>query len=206
MSLDYNPARVKPPVLSPVEIAQVQNAFIAEVERELIIAGEKNAGTAAFLREMGPLLTVTARIGGKHEVMYKGKSGRFTRARDVAAYLVEAAAERAARLALGPDPVDLLAARLVELGVPAEEARSRATGRVKRLEDGRVAAYSEAGVLYDGGPQPSRDREYSAEQLAVFRNPKEALARATRAILEERERKINPAPAPAALAAVQGAF
>lgn len=206
MSQDYRGPGSKLPVLTPGEIANVQNAFVADVERELIIAGEKNAGTAAFLREMGPLLTVTARSGGKHEVMYRGKSGRFTRARDVAAYLVEAAAERAARLALGPDPVDLLAARLVELGVPAEEARSRATGRVKRLEDGRVAAYSEAGVLYDGGPKPSSDREYSAEQLSVFRDPKEALVRATRAILEERERKINPPSAPAAHATVQGAF
>ncbi len=209
MSLDYSTPRAKPPTLSPSEIAKVQVDFIAEVERELIVAGEKNADTSASLREMVPLLTVTPRTGGKHDVTYSSAAGngRFTRPRDVARYVTEVAAERAARLALGPDPVELLASRLVELGVPAAEARSRAAGRVRRLEDGRVAAYGDGhATLYDGGPKPSGDREYTPAELAVFRDPKEALARATRAILEERERKVNPTPAPAANAAVQGAF
>lgn len=210
MSLDYSTPRGKPPTLSPSEIAKVQVDFIAEVERELIIAGEKNADTAAFLREMVPLLTVTSRVSGQHEVTYSSAAGngRFTRTRDVAAYIAEAAAKRAALLAFGPDPVELLSARLVELGVPVAEARSRATGRVRRLEDGRVAAYGDghASVLYEGGPKSSGDREYTPAELAVFRDPKEALARAARAILEERERKINPTPAPDAHTAVQGAF
>lgn len=82
----------------------------------------------------------------------------------------------------------MLRDRLVAVGVPDAEARVRAKGRVKRLEDGRVIARKADGKLLHSGPEPQPDRKYTEEEKSRFVEAGPAVTAATRAILDEREK------------------
>ncbi len=177
----------KPPELSPSEISAEEGKFIAEVQRELTIRGDSSKTINALLGEIRGNLTVTPRLGPRHDTRCHFAGGIYN-AEQTAEAIVEAADERDSLLAHGPDPEELLRKRLIEVGIPEAEARQRAAGRVTRLEDGRVIARdSTLRVIYTG-PQPEPGREYTELQKSVFTDPANALSIVTRAILVERER------------------
>lgn len=200
---------IKPPVLSEDQIAAEQDRFVADVRREIILGGHATPETVGELL-VGMRERVTVRpTMTQHDVRYRSEHGGLLTVQATAAAIVEAAQTRAALLAHGPDPEQLLAARLVAIGLPTAEAQARAKWRVQRLEDGRVTAYAIDGSVLHSGPAPDSRREYTAEQLAVFRDPNPAVSAAARAILQESAEHRPIAPAPQAndqLAAVQGAF
>lgn len=179
----------QPPELSPSEIAAEEERFIADVNRELTIRGDSSKTISALVGEMRDRLTVTARLGPSHATRYRSRHGGILSAKQAAEAIVEEAAERDALAAFGPDPESLLSARLIALGVPAAEARQRAAGRVKRLENGQVIACAAGGRAVYTGPAPEPGRKYSAEQEAAFTDASHALRVATAAIVAERERR-----------------
>lgn len=167
----------KKPTVTASEEHALKDQFIAEMVQELVIAGQDTPDAVRIARFMRDDVTVTPKFGG-HEVRLTTDEGSRLRAPEA----VKVVQARVALLAFGPDPVPLLAERLRKLGIPESDARTLAEGRVYRLEDGRVAA----GGVYDGGPEPDRTREYTDAEIARFRDPNEALTRATRAILAAR--------------------
>lgn len=188
----------KPPELSPREIATAEGEFIANVQRELTIRGESSKTIHGLMIEMRDRLTVTPRFAGA-ETRYRSRHGGRLNAKQAAEAIVEEAAERDRMAAYGPDPEELLRKRLVDLGIPEAEARSRAAGRVSRLEDGRVIARKANGdVLYHGGPVPQPGRKYTEEEKSLFTDAGRALRLAASAIAEERERGIPADSSPMA--------
>jgi hypothetical protein len=185
-----NPLTV--PKVQPLDASQVEGLrkqFIAEVERELIIMGERDDVTAALLKEMREDIVCTPKISAP-EVRWPAPSGGALKPDAAAKEIAVLAKERRHLLTFGPDPKELLVARLKELGVPEHEAKQRAEYRIRRLEDGRVAFVDGTKDL-TYGPEPTRDAEYTPEALAAIRDPKWALERATRAVLADLE---TPAP------------
>ena len=189
----------KPRVLTPAEISESEDEFIAEVRRELLIRGE-DLSSPHIIRQLSAMRD---RMQVKplylhNEVTWWGSTatgsagGLIKSPRKAADAIAEMAAERAHLATFGPDPAELLVTRLVALGISTDEAQRRAAGRIRRLEDGRVEARKhDGGVLYTSPAQAS-DREYTAEELASLRDPKQALTVLTRAILDEIE---SPPPA-----------
>lgn len=184
----------KPPVLSAAEIRTEEERFLAEVQRELIIRGDSSKTIAALVGEMRPRLTVAARLGPSHETSYRSRHGGLLNAKAAAQAIVEEARERDHLSAYGPDPAALLRDRLIALGLPEAEARARAAGRVKRLEDGRVIARDADGKLLYSGPGPAPGKKYTDAEKSVFADAGHAVRIATRAILEEWETGVAAAP------------
>jgi hypothetical protein len=180
------------PKIQPLDASQeatLRAGYIAEVERELIIMGERDPVTAAILKEMHEDIACTPRLGPA-EVRWHGPSGGAHKPASAAKSIAAMASERRHLLTFGPDPKELLVARLKELGVPEHEAKRRAEHRIQRLADGRVAFVDGVKTL-SNAPEPVRDAEYTPDVLATMRDPKWALERATRAVLADLD-----APAP----------
>lgn len=195
-------SRKKPPVLNDEQIAAEESRFLNEVMRELTIEGYPPGGALhADLQGARDRLRVESRLGPNHEpnheVWYSSArtGGRMKTPRDTALDLVAVAGERAARAAYGSDPVGDTVSRLKGLGVAHDEAMERAGQRIGRdLDDGNVLGGRVWVQTRDSNekryfaPPLKKDGEYSPEQLAVYREHSSAVAFATRAILEERDR------------------
>lgn len=177
------PHPTEPTDFTPDERSVHVAAFVAAVEREILLDDARTAAVDALLRGLSRRVTVRAvplADGTLHaNVSYRtSHGGTVTSARAAAADLI-AQGKRATHLAsLGPDPQAALTQRLVAVGVSPEEA-ARYRDRIFRLEDGRVAG------LVDG-------------RRVEFVDDRRAISETARAIVAERQRGV---PAPSAAAA-----
>jgi hypothetical protein len=103
--------------------------------------------------------------------------------------VVEDLRDREELASYGPDPKQLLADRLMRLGLSSAEAHAHAAKRIARRQDGRVVAFNTDGSELAGYLKLDNPTE---AQLAAMRDPSRALEAATRAILDERERAEHP--------------
>jgi hypothetical protein len=170
---------------SPEAVEAAKETFAVAVTRELLIRGIAPGTIIALTAGMPDHVRSHTAVGARYET----RDGRMLTAAAAAADLLAEAAERARVAAFGPDAETILVARLTSLDVPIAEARARAEGRVRRLDDGRVAAYDRSGsTVYAGGFEMDPARTYSPAEAANFHDASEAVTRACRMILDEHER------------------
>lgn len=184
----------KLPVLTPAEIDSAKQAFAAQVRRELLIEGELDTPAAKqILAELPSRIKVTAKFGPP-EVRYITDGGGRVHSRSAATEILGQVREANLLASFGPNPSVLLVERLQTLGLSRDEA-SWYVNRVERQPDGRVAVWTPTGGYLPFTPMPEDGRTYSPAELETIRDPRPALAHATRAIMEARDQQDKQAAA-----------
>ncbi len=182
------PTTTTMPELSPTEIANAKGTFLQAIARGLTIRGDDSPENIKALMGMSEDVRVTSRSSGP-EVMFADGNVRL-RADAAADYLAQNWRTRAALLKHGPDPVEVLSARLQRLGVEKQIAEHHAAAAIVRLPDGRVARLDED----TGTPvhlpikEKSDSDTFSPEQWEAYRDGTEQLTRATQQALGKIER------------------
>lgn len=188
--------RLKP--LSDDQIAKVKQEFISDAERELKILGAHSPEAVKLLLamrdgDMGRLEVKPGALACSVWFWAPRTNGGLNTAQKAADWVAEEMARRARSTAFGPDPEQVLIRRLVDVGVPKDEARALAANRIERLDDGRVRARKRNGeTLFAFGEVTPRNadgsrREFTSEELAALRDHNKPVTELTRAILAERE-------------------